>query len=364
MRPVPAEQRPFVHGAYYPSWKIYRKQPPSCMDLDIITHVYYAFIRVREDGTIYHLDEHADLHHPIPPGPPGCLPALTHLRATSHPHLKLLLSLGGGSGSAPFPTLASSPTARTTLATSLAAFVRLHALDGVDLDWEHPASPADGTHFLALLRALRDALPAPRYVLSAALPAGEWCLRNIPLAAVAEVLDAVNLMAYDFAGSWTAGRAGHHARLFVGRGEPYDAYAKRSGHGAVDYVLSKGVPARKVVLGVPVYGRSFLGVRGPGEVFEGCGGEAGGVVEYRELPREGAEEVVDEEVWGASCWVGGGGEEGKAEEWVSYDSPRTVREKARYVRERGLGGLFYWTGVADKKGEGSLLRAGYEGLYG
>lgn len=45
MRPVPAEQRPFVHGAYYPSWKIYRKQPPSCMDLDIITHVYYAFIR-------------------------------------------------------------------------------------------------------------------------------------------------------------------------------------------------------------------------------------------------------------------------------------------------------------------------------
>lgn len=188
----------------------------------------------------------------------------------------------------------------------------------------------------------------------------------MPLARVAEVVDAVNLMAYDFAGPWMAGQggAGHHARLYAGR-EPCDAYAKRSGHGAVEYVLSNGVPPRKVVLGVPVYGRSFLGVRGPGERFAGCGGEAGGVVEYRELPREGAEEgeVVDEEVWGASCWVEGG-EEGKAAEWVSYDSPKTVREKARYVRERGLGGLFYWTGVADKKGEGSLLRAGYEGLYG
>lgn len=181
---------------------------------------------------------------------------------------------------------------------------------------------------------------------------------------MAEVLDYVNLMAYDFAGPWTAGRAGHHARLYAGR-EPYDAYAARSGDAAVEYVLAQGVPARKVVLGVPVYGRSFLGVRGPGERFEGCGGEAGGVVEYRDLPRDGAEEeVVDEEVWGASCWVDAGGEEGKAEEWVSYDSPRTVREKARYVRERGLGGLFYWTGIADKKGEGSLLRAGYEGLHG
>ncbi|KKY13860.1 putative chitinase 1 precursor [Diplodia seriata] len=164
------------------------------MDLDIISHVFYAFIRVREDGTIYHLDEKADLHYPIPSTTTtttGCLASLTHLRATTHPHLKLLLSLGGASGSSPFPHLAASATARTTLATSLSTFLHTHApgFDGIDLDWEHPSTPADGRHYLLLLRALRAALPAPRYLLTAALPAGEWCLRHVPLKDVVEELD-------------------------------------------------------------------------------------------------------------------------------------------------------------------------------
>ncbi|OJD32751.1 glycoside hydrolase family 18 protein [Diplodia corticola] len=353
---------PFVHGAYYPSWKIYRNQPPSSMDLDIISHVFYAFMRVNEDGTLHHLDEHADLHHPIPGhplSPNGCLPSLAHLRSTTHPHLALLLSLGGGSGSAPFPRLAASPTARRTLATAIASFLSTHALDGLDLDWEHPSTPAAGRDFLALLRALRAALPR-RLLLTCALPAGEWCLRHVPLAEVAEVCDWVNLMCYDFAGGWTP-KTGHHARLYASpHRDAGDAYAGRSVHGAVEYVVGRGVGREKVCVGVPVYGRAFVGAGGAGEGFEGVGGGTGegGCVEYRELPGEGAEGVVvDEEEVGAACVIRG-------REWVSFDCPRTVAEKARYVRERGLRGLFYWTGVADKEGEGSLLRAGYEGLYG
>ncbi|OMP84901.1 Chitinase 1 [Diplodia seriata] len=369
--PTTSEQPPFIHGAYYPSWKIYRNQPPSSMDLDIISHVFYAFIRVREDGTIYHLDEKADLHYPIPstsssvpssfPTTTGCLASLTHLRATTHPHLKLLLSLGGASGSSPFPALAASPLARSTLATSLSTFLHTHApgFDGIDLDWEHPSTPADGRHYLLLLRALRAALPAPRYLLTAALPAGEWCLRHVPLKDVVGELDWVGLMCYDFAGGWTP-RSGHHARLYAAA-RPHDAYGARSVAGAVEYVVgTRGVPAGKVVVGVPVYGRAFLGVDGPGERFEGVGG-ADGCVDYRELPGKLKKIKEDLGVWGAACLRTG---EGGRREWVSFDCPRTVGEKARFVRERGLGGLFYWTGVADKEGEGSLLRAGYEGLYG
>ncbi|KAH7062514.1 glycoside hydrolase [Macrophomina phaseolina] len=352
--PEPSPHAGFVHGAYYPSWKVYRKQPPSCMNLRVISHVFYAFVRVREDGTAYHLDEKADTQLPVD-GTAGCLHALTKLRTDSHPNVKLLLSVGGGSGSKPFPALAASATARQTLAHSLRAFVDRFAFDGVDIDWEHPTTPADGTNYVHLLAALRAALPAPAYLLTAALPAGEWCLRNIPLGALSAHLDHLNLMCYDFAGPWTP-RAGHHAQLFAPP-HPVDAYAQRSGHGAVEYVLARGVAARKIVMGVPVYGRSFLGVKGAGEKFSGHGGDAGGVFEYRELPREGASLGVDERVVGAMCSGGDGG-------WVSYDSPETVARKARYVRERGLGGLFYWTGVMDKEGEGSLLLTGYEGLYG
>jgi len=35
----------FVNGVYYPSWRIYRQQPPSSMNLAHVTHVFYAFAR-------------------------------------------------------------------------------------------------------------------------------------------------------------------------------------------------------------------------------------------------------------------------------------------------------------------------------
>lgn len=324
------------------------------MNLDIISHVFYAFVRLREDGSVYHLDEKADTQLSVD-GANGCLEALTKLRRDHHPNLKLLLSVGGGSGSKPFPGIAADPTKRQTFATSIRAFVDRFHFDGVDIDWEHPTTPSDGANYTHLLDTLRTTLPSPRYLLTAALSAGEWCLRNLALAALAAHLDFVNLMCYDFAGPWTDGQAGHHAQLYAPHA-PHNAFARRSCHGAVEFAVARGVPPAKIVLGVPVYGRSFLGVDAVGQRFGGHAGE-GGIFEFRELPRPGAEERVDEGVVGAVCVGGDGG-------LVSYDNARTVARKAEYVRERGLGGMFYWTGIADKSGRESLLLSGYEALHG
>ncbi|SMR64448.1 unnamed protein product [Zymoseptoria tritici ST99CH_3D1] len=42
-----------VVGAYYPSWRIYRDRKPSDLRLASLTHVYYAFARIKEDGSVY-----------------------------------------------------------------------------------------------------------------------------------------------------------------------------------------------------------------------------------------------------------------------------------------------------------------------
>lgn len=42
----------FVHGAYYPSWKIYRGKAPSSMNVSVLTHVFYAFVRLQDDGAV------------------------------------------------------------------------------------------------------------------------------------------------------------------------------------------------------------------------------------------------------------------------------------------------------------------------
>lgn len=129
-------------------------------------------------------------------------------------------------------------------------------------------------------------------------------------------------MAYDFSGSWTP-KSGHQAQLFARNpDEPATATA-------IEYVLSTGFPAAKILLGIPIYGRSFLGASGPGQDYTGHGGEDG-TFEYKELPRPGADEVVDTTTVAAWCTGGDGG-------FVSYDNPETVRLKARYVKEKRLG---------------------------
>jgi chitinase len=69
---------------------------------------------------------------------------------------------------------------------------------------------------------------------------------------VSTYLDYVNIMAYDFYVSGDT--AGHHSNLF-----PSENYDKEdSGEKAFNEFTKAGVPAEKLVLGIPFYGRSWI----------------------------------------------------------------------------------------------------------
>ncbi|KAJ5156939.1 Endochitinase B [Penicillium canariense] len=324
----------YTNAAYYPNWRIYKKQPPSSLRLGFISHVFYAFA----------CDEWADTQMPVD-GTEGCLRAFVQLKQ-QYSKMKIILSVGGGGkGSENFAAVAHSRSRVETFLRSARAVVDQFGLDGIDVDWEHPADSKQGKDYVRLLAKLREVLPAPRYVLTTCLPAGQWALRNIDLSAAQQYLDMVNLMAYDFSGPWEA-ETGHQAQLY---GSPI------SGYSAVEYVLSQGVPARKLILGVPVYGRSFLGSNGPGQRYTGTGGEDG-VFDYSDLPRPGAQESHDKQAGAASCVGADGG-------FVTYDVPATVRQKAQFVISSKLGGLFYWHICSDARGPRSLIETGYNTLH-
>ncbi|PKY04784.1 glycoside hydrolase [Aspergillus campestris IBT 28561] len=337
----------FLNAAYYPNWRIYRKQPPSSLRLGFISHIFYAFAWVKEDGTVYLSDEWADTQMPVD-GTQGCLRAFAQMKQ-QYSKMKIILSVGGGGkGSENFAGVARSQSRVETFVRTARALVDQFGLDGIDIDWEHPSDPQQGQDYVRLLARLREGLPTPRYVLATCLPAGQWALRNIDLGKASLYVDLLNIMAYDFAGPW-ANETGHQAQLY---GRSNGAISCQS---SVNYVLHQGVDPKKLLLGVPAYGRSFLGSSNTGQRYAGCGGEDG-VFDYSDLPRPGAKEHHDDKAGAAWCSGGDGG-------FVTYDTPRTVQAKAKFVTKTKLGGLFYWHIGGDARGSRSLIETGYNSLH-
>lgn len=76
------------------------------------------------------IDDWAD-NEKMVDGEKGCLAAIAKLKS-QHPHIKTLVSIGGGSSSKEFPALAASKTARQTFARQIKEFCDAHQFDGVD----------------------------------------------------------------------------------------------------------------------------------------------------------------------------------------------------------------------------------------
>ncbi|KAI5475913.1 glycoside hydrolase family 18 protein, partial [Pseudohyphozyma bogoriensis] len=179
-----------------------------------------------------------------------------HARGT-----KALVSVGGWTGSRFFSSLVATAASRVTFASALESFVHEHGFDGVDFDWEYPAStgigcngnsPSDAANFLAFLQTVRDKLGKKALITAAVASGGIIGSDGQPLSDVsgfADVLDFINVMAYDVTGSWSES-TGPNAPL-------HNCLSGTSAESAIQYWTSAGFPASNILLGVPSYGHSF-----------------------------------------------------------------------------------------------------------
>lgn len=214
----PTPSQPFRVLAYITEDTI-----PELIAYDKLTHINYAFILPRPDGSI------RDVSNPW---------KLKKIVETGREHgVSVLISVGGWGLEKEFEAIAADPAIRAVFVQNLVDFAAEYELDGVDIDWEYPVVGVSDGNYLALMRELRAALP-DHVLLTTAVPAYGRNADGFPAESF-EVLDFVNLMVYDLSRE-------AHATMEM---------AEQS----LDYWQGRGLSVEKTVLGVPFYSR-------PGEV--------------------------------------------------------------------------------------------------
>lgn len=357
--------------AYFPEWGIYERNyfvtdiPAAQVDV-----VNYAFADISPEGEVTLFDRWAAVDRAFPGDTwdqplKGNFHQLIKLKQ-QHPHLLTMISVGGWTLSGRFSDVALTAASREKFARSAVRFMRTYGFDGVDIDWEYPVAgglpenvyrPEDKRNYTLLLAELRRQLDAQgatdgrRYYLTAATPAGYDKYANLELAQVAALLDWVNVMTYDFHGSWDS-RTDHHAPLYANPASGSDP--RYVAHSAVQGYLDAGVPAAKLVLGVPAYGLSWKGTSGlfaPASGVPRGSWDATGMFDYKDLvnrlrTQPGSYQRHWDDVAKAP-WIYAPGLEGGVV--VTYEDTQSLGVKLDYVRDRGLGGVMMWELASDMK---------------
>ncbi|KAF9098436.1 hypothetical protein BGX29_008219 [Mortierella sp. GBA35] len=366
MNNLPSHPGTFVICSYFVAWAIYARNH-NVFDLPVqnLTHVLYAFANLDADGRVFLGDPWADIEkhyeddswNETGTNLYGNFKRLALLKKANR-HLKVSLSIGGWTWSTNFAGVAASPDKRANFVKTSIELMNNLGLDGLDIDWEYPKTPEDAVNYVSLLRELRQAMDdyaaekgdSIPYLLTGAMPCGESQYSLLRLSEMNQYMDRFYLMAYDLAGSWSDA-AGHQSNLHGGNSNI---------HKAVQHFLGQGIPAHKVIMGMPIYGRAFQNTNGIGHPFEGIGQGTWeqGVYDYKHLPLPGAVEYFDADTVSSYSY------DPVKRELITYDSPIVIDRKAEYIAHNRLGGAMFWESSSDHKGdhERSLVGAVSKGL--
>ncbi len=379
-----------VVGGYFEEWSIYFANfnianLQSNGVADRLTHLYYAFGGVNNTGCFI-ADSWADYQTPFLPtitgpynGPLyGNFAALQQLKQL-HPNLKVLISLAGAPG---FSAAAATDAGRQAfVASCIDLFINGNlgpgisaagVFDGIDVDWEFPAA-SDTANVTLLMREFRRQLNAlgranhRHYLLTMFGPAGQQNFSNIELAKVGRTLDFYNVQGYDFHGTWETS-TNHASPLFDSKQDP-DA----SENFNIDYTINAyrkaGVPAHKLIMGIPLYARGWTGVpdinhglyqtsTGPAPFDPADYLQTPGVETYLTITNatsQGFQRYFDRRR--IAIWL----YNSSTHTFWTYDDPFTVQLKTIYINRGGLGGAFVWA-VKDDDPNGTLIKTMANGL--
>ncbi|XP_077512015.1 acidic mammalian chitinase-like isoform X2 [Amblyomma americanum] len=329
-----------------PHWADARPQlSPDALNDTLCTHVLVGALAVSRDGRL--VTRHPD-HEDV----------IAKLAGTK---LKVLLSVGAH-GPAAFSHVVAYRWTRLKFIRSAMRMVRRFHLSGIDFDWEFPGwlsgHVGDRYLFRLLLQDFRTYMSETKkeFLLTASVSAIPAIMLNAyDVRGLAKHLDFINLMAYDL--DFFHRRrphTSHHSPLFPKLLSKHNEETTYSVVSAVDHWAELGMPHEKMVLGIPLYARTYHLAH---PTHHGWGSKAlgpgpgHGILPYNQvcqLVKKGAATVMDKTAYAPYAYLD--------TVWISYDSVESIVLKCLWAESMGLGGVMTyaiqmddWEGKCDNK---------------
>lgn len=297
---------------YYAQWAIYARDY-NVWDIDAskLTHLMYAFFSIDYNAAnpgatkLLSVDPYADFEqneggHPWNDPYKGNFADMRDLKI-KYPHLKIIISVGGWTLSQNFPAVAQSAVARQALAADMVNMMKTYTfIDGFDIDWEFPIiggtegneyvngrlvpaqphTPDDNKNLVLLVKEMRKQFDANFTGSSRKLVtiAAGNNVSNVKLQYIgpknrlqgmtddlSTYCDLISYIGFDFGGNWRDTTC-YNAPI-QGSGSPVDPLYNSDPKKvqALDvltniYLNDIGIPANKLVMGMPFYGKVFENV--------------------------------------------------------------------------------------------------------
>jgi chitinase len=361
--------RPLLTG-YFPQWGLYGEPRYTVKNLadhaGMLDQINYAQGFVT-GGHCSVADPNADTNYtftaaesvdglPDTPGQPlkGNFNQMIELKHL-YPHLKLILSLEGKA--ADFSADAQPETRAAFVASCVQLWVKgviapgvsIGTLfDGIDIDWEFPHTE-DAANYVELLKEFRRQMDAarPGTLLNVAVGPSPRMMGGADMAEVAGLVDQMGLMTYDFTGPWVQ----HTGFVSALSGDVGSGTVSRT----VGAYRAAGVPAQKLLVGVPFYGYGWRLVPEDNNGLFQEGEPIRGDRSYREIEAKIATSKVYRDPGSQAPWLFDG------DVFWTYEDPVSVGAKARYTVDQGMGGLMIWE-LGEDNEAGTLLNAAYKAL--
>lgn len=385
-------QEPLQFGQYYSNWSPYKPYEFTPLDIDLkqTTHVYYSFIGIdKKTCRLYLMDKFSDTEftnkklgdkhknkglimefNSLRLG----IDENNHLLDETNPNkfkktnqesnnFKLVMSIGGWSQAESFYKLAHSSECLNTFVESCIDMMIANGFDGVDIDWEYPKNKKEYQAYVTIFKKLRKAFDSLEQVilgknynknkrwfhLSTAIPCDIDILKKLHLTEIEPLVDGFNLMAYDLSGEWSQ-KTAYQANLFS-----YDSDTEDSNDidSVVSFLLRNlKIGSKKIILGVPLYGRSFTNVDTDhqqnviGTDFDGVDNwfdkNSPGIWPTKEIYKlKGYNFFHDKKAVASYLY------NQHKKHLIVFDDYACIKAKGEYINQKKLGGGFFWEANGD-----------------